>query len=90
MASYSFLITGEGALEVATVFNHSLNNQEYLTTINGVSFGLHNPLQNNSTSSTSTIDEDSDTIHLNTITFSVLIAIFAVGIILMVGLSVGM
>ena len=89
MASYSFLITGEGALETATVFNHSLNNQEHLTTINGLSFSLHSPLQNNSTSSTSTIDEDSDTIH-NIFAFLTLIVIIAVGLILIVGLSVGM
>ena len=88
MASYSFLITGEGALEVAAVFNHSLNDQKHLTTINGVSFSLHSPLQNNSKSSISTTD-DSDTIHLNIFAFLALIVIIAVGLILIIGLSVG-
>ena len=91
MASYSFLITGEGALEVAAVFNHSLNNQKHLTTVNGVSFSLviHSPLQNNNTSLTTDTDDDSDTIQLNVFAFLVLIVIIAVGLILVVGLSVG-
>ena len=88
MASYSFLITGEGALEVAAVFNHSLNNQKHLTTVNGVSFSLHSPLQNNDTSLTTDTDDDSDTIQLNVFAFLVLILIIPVGLIL-IGLSVG-
>ena len=90
MAIYSFLITGEGALEVATVFNHSLNNQMHLTTNDGVSFSLHSPLQDVNITSTSPIDDDNDTIHLNVFIFSVLVVIVAVGLILILGLSVGM
>ena len=92
VASYSFLVAGEGALEVAVAFNHSLNNRERLTTNDGVSFSLHmhSPIQNNSTTSTST-DDDTDTIHLNLFTFLVIAVILVVGLILIVGgLSVGM
>lgn len=87
-ASYSFLITGKEASEAATIFNYTISAQEYLLTGDGISFSLHNSV-NNVTTSPSSLENDSDTIDVY-LFILVIVLVATAGLIVVVGLSVTM
>ena len=87
-ASYSFLITGKEASEVAAIFNYTISAQEYLLTGDGISFSLHNSLSN-VTTAPSSLENDSDTIDLY-LFILVIVLVVTAGLIVVVGLSFAM
>ena len=87
-ASYSFLITGKEASEAAATFNNTISAQEHLLTGDGISFSLHNSL-NNVTTSPSSLENDSDTIDLH-LFILIIVLVATAGLIVVVGLSIAM
>ena len=85
-ASYSFLITGKEASEAAAIFNYTISVQEYLLTGDGISFSLHNSV-NNVTTSPSSLENDSDTIDIY-LFILVIVLVATAGLMVVVGLSV--
>ena len=77
-ATYSFLVTGEDALEAATVFNYSLANQDYITTDGGISFSLHNSVKNTTDTMQPTFTENNNDDMINSNIFIALIVLIAV------------
>ena len=88
MASYSFLITGERALEAAEIFNYTISTQEQLITDDGISFSSDNSLKDVAATSSS-MDNDDDTIDLH-IFIVVIVIVIAVGLIVVVAMIVAM
>ena len=86
LARYSFFITGEGSSEVTAVFNHSFNSHKHLTTDDGISFSSHSSVK----TSASQNEDDGVTIQLTVFITLVLAVFFTVGLVLIIGLSVGM
>ena len=88
-ASYNIVIVGGDALLAAATFNHSLNNEEHLTTGMGIQLSAHSPIMiNNSLTTTSTPtatsknNDDTTIMHLN-------ILIILTVILLILGLITG-
>ena len=89
MATYSFLITGEMALEAAEIFNRSIaTTQGQLITDDGISFSSHDSLKDVATTSSSSQENDADTVDLYI--FIVVIVVVAVLLIVMVAMAIVM
>ena len=90
MATYSFLITGEMALEAAKIFNRSIaTTQGQLITDDGISFSSHDSLNDVATTSSSSQENDTDTVDLY-IFIMVIAVVVAVLLIVMVAVTIVM
>ena len=89
MATYSFLITGEMALEAAEIFNHSIaTTRGQLITDDGISFSSYDSLNDVATTSSSQ-ENDADTVDLY-IFIVVMAVVVAVLLIVMVAVTIVM
>ena len=82
-ASYSFLLTGERALEAAEIFNHSVATRGRLITDDGISFSSDSSLKDVVPTSSSSHENDTDTIDLH-IFILVAVIFITVGVIVAV------